>query len=91
MMHIRPNDILILKEDSNDFNNLAKGVWEVQGIFLGGVGQENLIELKSLTAKPGQNGGAGNKVHHTTFVPDSLLIELYKYPRRLEIYTKYED
>lgn len=44
--------------------------WRVEGIYLGAEGQESLIELRSMTERPGASG-AGR--HETTCVPEPLL------------------
>ena len=46
-------------------------IWEVKSICLGMVGQESLVELKSLTEKPGVC--TENRTHYTTWVPEPIL------------------
>jgi hypothetical protein len=45
--------------------------WEIEGVFLGGLGQEGVIELRSLSERPAHSGTA--REHPTTFVPEPLL------------------
>ena len=56
--------------------------YEVQGVFLGGVGQESLVELKSLTEKPGLVTADG-VLMPTSFVPEPLLRSWTVYRRTL--------
>lgn len=72
---MKPRDILILQNGDKDSRNWR--IWEVQGVYLGCVGQESLIELKNLTELPGVPGRTGNAV--TTFVPEPLLRSLTFY------------
>ena len=46
-------------------------IWEVKSICLGAAGQESLVELKSLTEKPGIC--TENRTHYTTWVPEPIL------------------
>jgi hypothetical protein len=69
-----PGDILVIEDKA--FNKVR--MWRVEGVYLGCVGQESLIELRNLMEAPGvpgRTGGAG-----TTFVPEPLL-------RGVDIYT----
>lgn len=43
----------------------------IDGVFLGAVGQVSLVELRSLTEKPGT--AYGKNLPATTFVPEPLL------------------
>lgn len=45
--------------------------WRIEGVYLGCVGQESLVELRSLTEAPGVPARTGNA--ETTFVPEPLL------------------
>jgi hypothetical protein len=59
---------LIMYGDSHYGHNRF---WEVRSVCLGAVGQEGLVELKSLNEKPGRDTQG---VHHdTTWVPECLL------------------
>jgi hypothetical protein len=43
----------------------------IDGVFLGAIGQVSLVELRSLTEKPGT--AYGKNLPATTFVPEPLL------------------
>lgn len=47
-----------------------KRVWEVQGVFLGALGQESLVELMPISETP---GWADDRWHPSVFVPEVLL------------------
>lgn len=51
--------------------------WKIEGVYLGCEGQESLIELRSLTEKPGVPGRTGGA--ETTFVPEPLLRDVTIY------------
>lgn len=44
--------------------------WEVEGVFLGAVGQENLVRLRSLSQRA---GSLGELTQTCTIVPEALL------------------
>ncbi len=46
-------------------------IWQVKSICLGALGQESLVELKSLTEKPGIC--TESRTHYTTWVPEPIL------------------
>lgn len=52
--------------------------YRIEGVFLGALGQESVIELRSLTEAPGT--AYGRDLGPTTFVPEPLL-------RHFTIYT----
>lgn len=45
--------------------------WRVFGVHYGGIGQESLVEMESLTHKPGWTGEW--EYHPRVFVPEPLL------------------
>jgi len=47
--------------------------WEVVGIYLGSVNEESIIELRSISEKPGHDG---ETLRATTFVPECLTRQL---------------
>lgn len=57
--------ILIYRDDKFGINRY----WEVLGIYLGGETEESLIELRSISEKPGHDG---DTLRPTTFVPECL-------------------
>lgn len=70
---MKPGDIVVWRD-----RGLRSRFWEIMGVFLGGVGQESVIELKSMTEAPAYSGE--EQEHTTTFVPEALL-------RDAEIFT----
>ena len=71
---MKPGDILYcpdLKFGQHRF-------YRIEGVFLGAVGEEGYVELKSLTERPG--GAYGRAMGPTTFCPEPLL-------RHFTIYT----
>ena len=50
-------------------NNVHR--WQVNGVHLGGLGVESLIEMESMTHKPGWSGEW--EAHPVVWVPDVLL------------------
>jgi len=55
--------------------------WEVEGVHLGDVGQESLIQLKGLSHKPGWTGPW--EFHPMIFVPEIMLsAALYAHPQQ---------
>lgn len=57
----------------------AARFYKVLGVFLGAEGQESLVELVSMTERPGSV--PGKQTMHTTFVPEPLL-------RNCTVYTR---
>jgi hypothetical protein len=55
-----------------------KKVYEVTGIYLGGVATTNLVGLKSVTEHPGY---AGNEKVDEMFVPEALVLCAKTYRR----------
>lgn len=72
---MRPGDIVVWRDRRFGRNR----VWEIQGCFHGALGQESVIELKSLTERPAHS--YETQEHPTTFVPEPLL-------RGAEIFTR---
>lgn len=64
-VHIKPGDII----ECGDGPSLHR--WEVQGVHLGALGVESLIEMESRTHKPGWTGEW--EYHPRVFVPAILL------------------
>lgn len=73
---MKPGDIVLWRDDKYGHHRF----WEIQGVFHGGLGQESVIELKSLTERPANSGLT--QEHPTTFVPEPLL-------RKAEIFTRW--
>jgi hypothetical protein len=71
---MKPGDIVLLRDRETGYNRM----WEIQGCFHGALGQESVIELKSLTERPAHS--YETQEHPTTFVPEPLL-------RGAEIFT----
>ena len=71
---MKPGDIVFWRDKQFGHHRF----WEIQGVFLGAEGQESLVELKSLTEKPGHAHFLDPFT--TTFVPEPLL-------RNVTIYT----
>lgn len=69
-----PGDIIFWRDEKLGHHRF----WEIKGVFLGAVGQESLIELRSLTEKAGDTYGG---LHETTFVPEPLLRNAALYTR----------
>jgi len=63
-----PKDIVMYRDDRFGCHRF----WEVQSVCLGGLGQEDVIELLNLTEKPAFHPSE-NVVLKTTFVPEPLL------------------
>lgn len=57
---MQPGDILILRD-----GDLAH-TWEIVGVYLGGLGTESLVELRSLCERPSSN-------RETSLVPIQFL------------------
>jgi hypothetical protein len=74
---MKPGDIVVWRDRQFGRNRF----WEVRGVFLGGLDQESVVELLSLTERPAHSGI--DRVHPTTFVPEPLL-------RDVEIFKPYE-
>ena len=72
---MKPGDIIMWRDEKFGRDRF----WEVHGVFLGAEGQEGLIELKSLTQRPGHTYESG--IHPTTFVPEPLLRDMPCYAR----------
>lgn len=53
-------------------------VFEILGIYLGGVGTLNLVGLKSITLK---NGWADGAEHDEMFVPEEMVLRCKTYRR----------
>ena len=70
---------LIMYGDANYGHNRF---WEVRSVCLGAVGQQGLIELKSLNEKPGRDTEGIR--HDTTWVPECLIrdAKTYRYMNR---------
>jgi len=71
-----PGDIIIW-EDPQRMASAHK--WRVVGIHLGAVGEESLIEMESLTHKPGNTGEW--EWHPRVFVPEVLVRHLKMEPK----------
>lgn len=54
-----------------DLVMLGEHIWRIEGIYLGCLGQESLVELRNLRDKPGVPGVTGWK--ETSFVPLPLV------------------
>lgn len=74
MKSMKPNDIVYFEDKQFGHHRF----WRIEGVFLGALGQESLVELRSLTERPGHT--YGSVVHPTTLVPEPML-------RRFTIYT----
>lgn len=70
---MKPGDLIMKRDEAHD----RLWLWRVEGVHLGCVGQEGLVELRSLTHAPGYRGGPDKP--ETTFVPEPLLRELQVY------------
>ncbi len=75
---MKPGDLLMYRDDKFCHHRF----YEVRGVFLGGVGQESLVELASLTETPGTADASGRPVK-TSLVPEPLL-------RGRTVYSKQE-
>lgn len=64
---MKPNDIVYFEDKQFGHHRF----WRIEGVFLGALGQEDLIELRSLTHRPGHTYETGE--HPTTFVPEPIL------------------
>jgi len=64
---MKPSDLIFWHDDKFGKHRF----YEVQGVFIGADGQESLIELRSLTERPGV--AYGKNMPDTTFVPEPLL------------------
>lgn len=54
-------------------------MWEVRSVSIGAVGVEGLVELRSLSERPGMD--VDGALHVTTWVPEALL-------RGMTVYTR---
>lgn len=63
---MKPGDIVVLHSGIGSLPH----IWVIEGVYLGALKQENLVEVRSLTESP---GSAGNKVYPTTVVPMAFL------------------
>lgn len=63
---MRPGDIIFY----HDINAEMSRMWRVLGVFLGGEGQENLIELAPIGVKYGEAYG---KTQTSCFVPETFV------------------
>lgn len=70
---MKPGDIVMYRDERFGRHRF----WEIEGIYLGGEGQEGLVELRGLNYTPGVSP---SRTHTTTFVPEPML-------RALAIYT----
>lgn len=50
---------------------IDRNIWKIEGVYLGCLGQENIIELRCLTMKPGYVSGIGPR--ETSLVPEQFL------------------
>lgn len=64
---MKPNDIVYFEDKKFGHHRF----WRVEGVFLGAEGQESLVELRSLTERPGTSHTY--HAHPTTFVPEPIL------------------
>lgn len=64
---MKPGDIVMWRDEKFGVHRF----WQIEGVHLGGEGQEGLIEIRNLMEKPGVSGPSGQ--HPTTFVPEPLL------------------
>lgn len=64
---MKPGDIIYCPDDKFGVHRF----YRIEGVFLGGIGQQSLVELRSLTEKPG--GADTSSPIETTFVPEPLL------------------
>jgi hypothetical protein len=69
-----PGDIVFYRDESFGVHRF----WQIKSVCLGGLGQEGLIELHSLTEKPGTD--VDGKRHATTWVPEPFI-------RLMQVYT----
>ena len=53
---------------------LENHTWEIEGIHLGAMGRESLVQLKSLTHSPGWTGVW--EYHPMVFVPEIILRQI---------------
>ena len=73
-MSMSPGDIVMWQDQQFGKHRF----WQIEGVYLGCEGQESLVELRSLTERPGVPGRTGG--NGTSFVPEPLI-------RNLTIYT----
>ena len=71
---MKPNDIVYLEDAKYGHHRF----WMVEGIFLGALGQESVVELRPLTERPATSYPGTQ--HHTVFVPEPML-------RTLRVFT----
>lgn len=50
---------------------VGERIWRIEGVYLGCLGQESLVELRNLSEKPGVPGMTGGR--ETSFVPLPLV------------------
>lgn len=62
---MKPGDVLEWNDDSATSHR-----WRVVGIHLGGRGQEGIVEMQSITHRPGRSGPS--TWHERVFVPEVL-------------------
>lgn len=55
--------------------------WEVEAICLGAIGQESLVQLRSITQYPGVD--TEGKAYFSTWVPEPLVVNLQRYRKVL--------
>lgn len=63
---MKPGDIVFWQDEKFSRNRF----WKIEGVYLGGEGQESLIELRALDMTPGSVGGS---IHDTSLVPEQLV------------------
>lgn len=66
--HLKPGGFL---EWISDDPKMSAHRWEIMSICIGGLGQENIIEIENVSHKPGHVTDWGTI--QTMFVPDCLL------------------
>lgn len=71
---MQTHDIVFFKDEKCGRHRF----WEILGIYLGAEGQESLVQLRSLSERPGKDGRGTE--WDTTTVPECLL-------RNVAIYT----
>ena len=54
-----------------DFLKLQDHIWRIRGIHLGAVGVESVVEVESVSHKPGWTGKW--EAHQMMFIPEILL------------------
>jgi hypothetical protein len=74
---MKPGDIAMWRDDLYGHHRL----WEIKGVFLGAEGQESLIQLQSISEKPGIAFGNALPV---LYVPEPMV-------RSLTVYSRADD